>query len=65
MVRQNTVARMESRTTAGSFPLIYYVFDFLFKHIPLYAYRGICLKLYFYVLIVLCEISRNEKGFFV
>ena len=38
MVRQNTVARIESRKKAGSLPLIYYVmhvFDFLFENLPL------------------------------
>ena len=37
MVRLNTVARIESRKTAGSLPLIYYVimFDFLFENFPL------------------------------
>ena len=40
MVRQNTVARIESRKTAGSLQLIYYVslmylIDFLFENLPL------------------------------
>ena len=37
MVRQNTVARIESRKTAGSLPLIFLcnVFDFLFENLPL------------------------------
>ena len=65
MVRQNTVARIEWRKTAGNFQLIYYVIYYVFElFLKMFIWKNVFSSCFLHWRFVLCEISRNEKGFF-
>ena len=79
MIRQNTVARIQSRKTVGSLPLIYYVMCFTFS-LKIFPWikcimfspvvilcvhlRQHCFNFDMHWCVILCKISRNEKVFF-